>query len=133
MENHLIASPDPQGHSSSPGCKSWLCRERGWTSGPAGGGRQMKSSSCRGVKIRHPSGRHSPTPPAPTHLVSQESTRLGHHQVVLLLRGSFSTWTCACRTELSTPRHAARLPCPRLACPAFYFSMDKLNRDVLGF
>lgn len=133
MENHLIASPDPQGHSTLPGCKSWQFRERDWTSGLAGGGRQMNCCSCRGVKIRHPSGRHSPTPPAPTHLVSQESTRLGHHQVVLLLQGSFSTWACACRTELSTPCCAARLPCPRLACPAFYFSMDKLNRDVLGF
>ena len=42
--------------------------------------------------------------------------------------------TCACgRMELSTPPRAVRLSCPSLASPAFYFSMDKLNRDILGF
>lgn len=40
---------------------------------------------------------------------------------------------CLQKTRLSTPRCAVRLPCLPLACPAFYFSMDTLNGDVLGF
>lgn len=67
-------------------------------------------------------------------LVGFLTTQLSPPALRLLLQGSLATWTHTCRrTELSTPRCAVQLPCPSLACPAFYFSMDKLNRDVLGF